>query len=145
MRFAPGMFQKSADDFLSYLFVFALEDQSEINQANLQTELTAYYQGLSASVLKNDPIDATTVKLEPVQKQQSFSQEWNDVTSYSGTVEWTEPFVTKNRQTLRITVDQFSVKGHPQKFVFICASPAQRDANIWKVLHQIRQEFAIKK
>ncbi|PHS03227.1 MAG: hypothetical protein COA78_18625 [Blastopirellula sp.] len=147
LRFAPGMYQRKAEDFLSYLFVFALENEGEINQAALQTELTAYYRGLSALVLKkkaNDLAGSTTVKLELSKARQELSADWVKVKSYSGTVAWTEPFVTKKQQKLLITVDQFSVKGQQHQFVFVCASPANRDANIWKTLHQIRRDFSVK-
>jgi hypothetical protein len=50
IRFAPGMFDPAAPGYWSYAFVWRTDDDAQLDEAALGSELTAYFRGLIAAV-----------------------------------------------------------------------------------------------
>ena len=69
VRFAPGMFKAESDSFFSYMFVFQVQAETELQTKAIERELLVYYRGLASAVLKgrNVEVDTTkfTLKLTP--------------------------------------------------------------------------------
>ena len=139
IRFAPGMFKADSDSFFSYCLVFVLPEQELLDEETLQRELLVYYRGLASAVAggKNVEIDVDefTLELEKVEQEDGdeVPSEW------TGTLEWVEPFVTTEAQTLRFDIQTGMLEGGEGMYVTMCASPADRDADIWKELHSVRE------
>ncbi|MBL9153095.1 MAG: hypothetical protein JNK37_11435 [Verrucomicrobiales bacterium] len=144
IRFAPGMFEADAPDFFSYVLVFSLQPGSAIAEADLERELLTYYRGLSAAVMRGrqQTVDTRpfTVALGPQAKAESPPAAAPDVTAYTGTLRWIEPFATQRDQTLHLEIHTWQHRDRP--VVLSCVSPIPPDAGaLWKSLRDIRARF----
>lgn len=64
--FAPGMFDRDADDYFSYVFELALEDPPPTEPAEMRSLLHAYYVGLMTAVAEGAGRTAGDVQVEVV-------------------------------------------------------------------------------
>ena len=65
-----------------------------------------------------------------------------DVVQYSGTLKWTEPFVTGKDQSLHLEIHAW--KGKVRNYLFYCASPTDpKKGEIWKTLRKLRKSFRV--
>lgn len=146
IRFAPGMFQADQPDFFSYVLVFLLAAESEVTEAALKRELLIYYRGLSHAVMtgKEVPVDTSgfSISLAPAEEQTDLPRFAPNVTAWTGTLDWVEPFATQKPQTLQLELHVWDYEGQP--VVFSCVSPVDRaNAAPWKTLREIRSKFRI--
>jgi len=130
IRFAPGMFKPDTETFFSYAFVFWLPGDKPIEADTIHSEIMTYYRGLATAVSKGEiKTDGFKLKLEPVEKQES---EW------VGTLEWVEPFRTKEAQTLRFEITQRQLSEPDARLLSIAVSPQQDLKHaVWKDLRGI--------
>jgi hypothetical protein len=146
IRFAPGMMDPESDTFFSYAFVFELEPMPELTEAVVKEEFLKYYRGLCKAVLKGklpevDP-SKFTLELQRAKSDAKVTQDDKNADMfvlYTGTLEWVEPFATKKPQTLNLDIQTWTRNN--RSFIFACVSPQARDAEIWKQLHTIRNDY----
>ena len=109
IRFAPGMFKPEADDFFSYVFVIAVDEDQKLSEETIQKELLAYYRGLASSVMKgkNKDVDTSKFKLELEKAKEATNTaasvtDKKSVQQYKGKLDWIEPFATTKPQVLHL-------------------------------------------
>ena len=147
LRFAPGMFNPKSDSFLSYDVLFWTEGERVPTLKELQQEITTYYQGLSQALLARrkpglKPLQAV-IKLKAAESLDKTPLAKRPAARYTGVLVWTEPFVTARKQRLRLELD---VRTHDGRIsVFLCASPQNFDAKVWKQLRKIRDDVKFAK
>lgn len=146
IRFAPGMMDPESDTFFSYAFVFELEPMPELTEAVVKEEFLKYYRGLCKAVLKGKlpEVDPSTFTLELKRAKSDDTEAPDDKNAdmpvlYKGTLEWVEPFATKKPQALNLDIQTWT--RNDRCFIFACVSPQARDAEIWKQLHTIRNDY----
>ena len=144
IRFAPGMMKPASSSFFCYAFVFELEPKSELTEGVVKEEFLKYYRGLCKAVLAGEGpvVDPSkfTLDMQRVQAEgKPESDEPGKPTLYTGTLEWVEPFATKKSQKLNLEIRTWSQQD--RNFVFACVSPQARDADIWKQLRAIRDDY----
>ena len=61
------------------------------------------------------------------------------LTLYTGTLDWVEPFSTKKPQKLYLEIRTWTK--NDRNTIFACVSPQPQDAEIWKLLHKIRDDY----
>jgi len=137
IRFAPGMFQADSDSFFSYVLVLCLPDAGLPDKDALHRELGAYYRGLAAAVAKGRgrTIDVDAFQLTLTAKSGDPPQP--GIREWTGTLKWTEPFVTGTEQTLHLEIRAGKV-GDSDVYVSMCASPSTPGAAIWEKLRDVR-------
>lgn len=71
LRFSPGMFDRSSENYFTYYFAVQVEDAIEVTEKEVQSFLNTYYRGLCKAVNSKEKfnidykkIQATTTKLE---------------------------------------------------------------------------------
>jgi len=147
IRFAPGMFDANADDFFTYVLVFLLNQGEDDSAKAIQREILTYYRGLSKAVSKGAVTEADAEKFSVEMKKEAevvsapAGIDPKSVTAYSGTLDWIEPFATKQAQTLHFEAHAWKHGERPA--MFLCVSPKKRDAAIWENLRKIRSKFRI--
>ena len=146
IRFAPGMMQPGSDSFFSYAFAFELNPQPELTAAIVKEDFLRYYRGLCKAVLngKVPDVDPSTFTLQLKPEKHATESPGDDdaapkYTRYAGVLEWVEPFATRKPQTLNLEIQTWS--GDDQNYVFACVSPQATNADIWKLLHKIRDDY----
>ena len=146
IRFAPGMMDPKSDTFFSYAFVFELEPMPELSEAVVKDEFLKYYRGLCKAVLNGKPpqVDPSkfTLELQRTKSEATITPDDENADMpvlYTGTLEWVEPFATKESQTLNLDIQTWTK--NDRSIIFACVSPQARDAAIWKQLHKIRNGY----
>lgn len=146
IRFAPGMMKPTSDSFFSYAFVFELQSQPELTEVVVKEEFLKYYRGLCQSVLNGkvpdvDPskftLELQRLKSDP--KHPLQEKKMNAPASYTGTLDWVEPFATKKPQKLFLELQTWA--RNDRNYIFACVSPQPRDKAIWKQLQSIRDAY----
>ncbi|MCX7423860.1 MAG: hypothetical protein NT013_30570 [Planctomycetia bacterium] len=146
IRFAPGMMKPASDSFFSYAFVFELQSKPDLTDAVVKDEFLKYYRGLCKSVLNGKVPDVDPSKftfelqrLKSDAKHQPNEKETDTPASYTGTLNWVEPFATKKPQKLNLELRTWI--RNDRNYIFACVSPQARDTAIWKQLHSIRDDY----
>ena len=145
IRFAPGMMKPESDSFFSYAFVFELQSEPELTEAVVKEEFLKYYRGLCKAVLngKLPDVDFSAFTLELRREKSSGPFRSNErelsTTQYTGTLDWVEPFATKQPQKLIVEISTWS--RDDRNYLFACVSPQAQDDAIWKQLHTIRDDY----
>lgn len=132
IRFAPGMFQPESDSFFSYALVFLLEAGSDVSREAIQREVLTYYRGLATAVMggKGIPVDAGAFTLD---------MEEDSDTVLRATLDWIEPFATRQAQTLHLEIHPWMHGQQPA--IFFAVSPQPEDHVIWTELRRIQESF----
>ncbi|MCP4174977.1 MAG: hypothetical protein GY758_29865 [Fuerstiella sp.] len=146
IRFAPGMMQPKSGSFFCYAFAFELSAKPDLTEAVVHDEFLKYYSGLCTAVLRGQVPDVDpskfTLKLQQSKPAAATSAEKNTATGtarYDGTLNWVEPFATRKAQKLHVEIQTWSGKG--RNYIFACVSPQAKEAEIWKQLHKIRDDY----
>lgn len=146
IRFAPGMMKPSSDSFFSYAFVFDVKSTPALTDDIVKEEFLKYYRGLCKAVLNGQrpAIDFADFKLQ-LQPVKSDTKELPDHKAvekpvlYKGTLDWVEPFATKKVQKLNLEIQTWT--RNDRNYIFVCVSPLDMDAAIWKQLYTIRDSY----
>jgi len=146
IRFAPGMFDPDAPDFFSYVIAFLLSADADASAGILEKELLTYYRGLSKAVMggkgKSVKAEKFTISLEKVENLKSVPASAENVTVYTGILNWTEPFATQQAQVLNLEVFVWNHGDRP--VVLSSVSPAAVDQEMpWKNLREISSRFRL--
>ena len=145
VRFAPGMFQAKSESFFSYLFVFRLKTKPELTRKVIERELLVYYRGLARTVLKSQNVTVDTSKFSfKLKETKSIDSKANlpaGLKQYAGDVKWIEPFVTRKSQTLHLEVQSWTIAKTKHNYLFVCVSPKESTATIWRTMRKLRSSF----
>jgi hypothetical protein len=138
IRFAPGMMKPQSDSFFCYAFVFDLDPEPALSEAVVKDEFLKYFRGLCTAVLRGErpDVDPSTFTLELQRKKSKVA------TSYTGTLQWVEPFATKKPQKLNLEIRVWA--RNDRNYIFACVSPQSRDSEIWEQLRAIRDDYVKK-
>jgi hypothetical protein len=139
LRFAPGMFTAGSDEFWTYAFVWWLHGDVALDAATLNSNLAAYYAGLSTAVEQRenfDPQDAAAVAaLAPAPSDEAGAARW------VGTVSAYDAFVTHARVALNLEVRVFRCAAQDRTVALFTVSPQPAGHAIWKQLAALRKSF----
>ena len=133
--FAPGMFNESAKDFFTYVFLLEGKHKGKYDQQAVVLEILKYYRGLAKVVGgKKYRIDTTKFKLALTPMK--------DKTSYDAVLDWIEPFKTGKAQKLNFKIYTWDSKG--RQYLFALVSPAKKDSDVWKSMLKIKENLVLK-
>ena len=131
----------------SYMFVFRVQSEPALTREVVQHELLVYYRGLSGAVLKRRNVTVDPSQFALVLRKVKTTAAAGETTDsggrerYEGDLEWVEPFVTRRPQTLHLEVDVWASSKTSDRFLFACVSPQDKQAAIWKTMHELRATF----
>lgn len=129
LLFMPGMFKTGEPDFFSYVFMWDIEGNTQINSQDLNHWFKLYFAGLSAAVMETKE-DLTSVTTNLMVNNYSFS----------GLVDWIEPFSTKSEQTLHVLGKQVLCKNHRLQ-VMVWISPKPGTDAVWQKLQSVEPKY----
>ena len=153
IRFAPGMFDASSATFFSYAFVFSVSKDQALTPDVIQSEILAYYRGLSEAILKRKNVDPNADKFTfKIEQEKAASDTPEKVAAaakavqYHGELNWTEPFVTAKPQVLHFEIQSWTDPATSRNYLFVCTSPKTRGETdeTWKELRNIRKTCEVK-
>jgi len=152
IRFSPGMFEAGTPDFFSYLIVFLLEPGADCTREGLERETLVYYRGLSEAVMgsrgfevDSSGFEAGIEAAEGGPEAAGVPESAGEASSWRGTLDWVEPFATRQSQRLHFEMHTWEHEGRP--VVLSCVSPldpADEDATgVWDTLREISARFRL--
>ncbi|MBR9729087.1 hypothetical protein ACFOD0_15595 [Shewanella intestini] len=125
--FAPGMYQPKRADFFSYAFTWIIKP-TEIDESLMHTYLRQYYQGLYQAVAKDNPrSDMVKVTISEA-KTDRF---------YRGHIDWVEPFVSHQPQTLYFQASKTHCSNSKQTRWHFMVSPQPKSHAVWTDLNAL--------
>lgn len=144
LRLAPGWGTAGAPDYWSAAALYWLKTGQKIDEAVLQQNIQAYYEGLvvtgAGPVKHHIPAD----KMVPTKVQmKAVKTEEGDVITYAGTIDMLDYMAMKPiRLNLMVHVIQCDNANYLP--VLLQFSPKPYDDDLWYVLRQIRSQFRCK-
>ena len=136
LRFAPGLFDPTKEDYYTYTFLWWLEDNPEFTAERLERDLIAYFQGLYMAVSQKKDYDVSTFKAD-IEAHDAEGKDGLDA-YYTGTVTAADGFVTEKEVTMNFRITQWQCKESGRTAVFFAISPQPYEHAIWKTLRSIK-------
>ncbi len=139
IRFAPGFGDPALPDYFSYLYVWWINGKPEVTAKQLETDLAAYYRGLSEGFAQEGKFsfDASRIGAtlaepqQPVLRQQKLYR--GDVTTY-----------TNEGKAITMHVDAVVMpcRDSNNTAVLFTLSPQPRTADVWARMDKIKETFS---
>jgi len=143
--FAPGMYKAGTPDFFSYAFSWLIDSASVapssvfssahsenvdglMSKEQVLENLYYYYEGLYKAVSKQESANIT------ISMGQTAEPKWN----YSGEIQWVEPFVTKQPQTLYFKA--YSLNCGQQQRWYFKVSPQPKTHDVWQNFALVKEK-----
>ncbi|WP_395377331.1 hypothetical protein [Marinicella sp. W31] len=120
IRFAPGWSDEKAEDFWSYVFVWYVDHDPQLNTASLQRHVKLYFDGL----------------METSDAQVVISSN-SDPVDYVGHVVAKDAFFTQDKMQLNFTVRISECAAQQKYLVLFRLSPQKPQHAIWQALNQV--------
>jgi hypothetical protein len=139
IRFAPGWAKAGSNEYWTYCFLWALENNPAIDTATIAHNLKAYYTGLINSNISKNKIPASTV-VETVTAFEKVPAATGDVATFKGTIHMLD-YMQQEPVTLNCMVHLKSCPGQSGTYVFHKVSPKPFTDSVWKSLDKIWAGF----
>ncbi|GAA5190074.1 hypothetical protein [Ferrimonas gelatinilytica] len=127
LRFAPGMYDPAAEDFLTLLFVFELVRRKGLTADAVEQLLLGYYRGLCRTVSTQQGRQCApehiALQLDPV------------MGGYQARLDWPEPYVTGASQRLYLELQPHQLEGGVHLSGALSAKPW--DDPLWSQLRRM--------
>jgi hypothetical protein len=143
LRFAPGMFKPGAPGYWSYAFVWWLNGDPALGEAELERFLLAYFQGLITEVAKGKAfkVDPGRFRVSLRSSSGAPAKEGHNVQSFAGTADLYDAFATGKPITLNLDIWVWDCPVSGRRAALVLASPRATSEPIWHELTQRRDEF----
>lgn len=133
IRFTPGWAKKDSDDYWSYVFLWWLEGDVDMDLNTIEKNLSAYYTGLLRANLDSAQIAANKIGIAKVSARQ-IKAEKNAKNSFEATVN-TWDYMTRQPLQLKLRIHLSGCKEENKTFVFHEVSPKPFTHAVWTNLH----------
>ncbi len=142
IRFAPGWADANSNEYWSYAFLWYLDDRPEINAKVIESNLTAYYNGLVGRNIERREIP--NEKLVPIKTAiTEVITADGDLKTFAGTIDMLD-YMQQKPMVLNCLVHLKVCSGQNKTFVFYQISPKPKTDNIWQNLEQLWVQFDCK-
>ncbi len=133
LRFSPGMFDVTSEEYFTYAFVIALEKEDEFSIKEMETFLTIYFKGLCNAVMnsKKMTIDLDKITVETQKINQQFISK----------IHFFDPFTDGRIVDLKMEMDV--VKKNDKTILITLVSPQEKEHKIWNILYNIKKSIKL--
>jgi hypothetical protein len=140
IRFAPGWADQKSEQYWSYAYLWWLEGEQKVNAAILESNLTAYYQGLvgrniTSSKIPSNKVVPIKVSIKPTKTQAE------DIVSYTGSISMLD-YMSSKPIVLNCLVHVKKCKSENTTAIFIELSPQSYTHPIWREMNRIYSSFS---
>lgn len=139
IRFAPGWAKSGSNEYWTYCFLWALENNPAIDAATIANNLKIYYTGLINSNTSKNKIPASAV-IETATAFEKVPTAAGDAATFKGTVRMLD-YMKLEPITLNCMVHIKSCPGQNNVYLFHALSPRPFTDSVWKSLDQIGAGF----
>ncbi|SNR99777.1 hypothetical protein SAMN06265376_105171 [Dokdonia pacifica] len=131
IRFAPGWGEKNSEDYFSYVFLWILEEDPNINASELERIMEIYFDGLMGT---GAITNLNFFKKIPETKS-SIQQTANN--TFEGSIEMYDEFFKKEIITLNAKIKSEYCPHQKKYLVWYYVSPQEKNHPIWNQLMNI--------
>jgi hypothetical protein len=139
IRFSPGWAKAGSNEYWTYCFLWALENNPAIDAATIASNLKAYYTGLINSNIPKNKIPASAV-LETVTAIEKIPTAIGDTATFNGTIRMLD-YMQQKPITLNCMVHLKFCTGQNNVYLFHQISPKPFTDSVWKSLDKIWAGF----
>ena len=138
LRFGPGMFDKKAEFYFSYVFAIVLKN-TDSSEVDLKDFLYKYYKGLISVVAqqKKMSVDLSQIKV----KARKMKPSATPYPLYDVDLTIVDPFTDGKTLDLNMEIQVIPWKAEKGTCLFCIASPKAKETGVWKKLCSIRDTF----
>lgn len=130
--FAPGWADPVHQNFLTYSFVWWLEDSPRLDEARMEQEMLRYFQGLSRRSFKDVDTKKFAVQLQPDSGPSSWGEQ-----RYAGTITWIE-LISKRLVDTYVKVVTWGCDSLDRTGVLFKMSSQPFDSPTWEMVDQLK-------
>jgi hypothetical protein len=142
LRFPPGFLKVDSENFWSYAFIWWLEGDEGLKEAELESAFTAYFKGLSEAVSNGKyPMRAERFKTDLKKAPSILRKDGSGATTYRGTAETYDAFRTGKELTLNVELRLFDCTAQKRKVVYASVSPKPEAHEVWAQLRALEATF----
>ena len=141
LRFAPGMFNKDSESYFTYVFVVQLDNVPSISQADIHEYLLNYYRGLCRATARDRKLVIDTTQISVVIERQSNRPVNKNIYNASASIfgVFADGAPVKLNMEVQVLVDA----QRKRTYLFILASPREKNDAIWETLFGTREKFTV--
>jgi hypothetical protein len=139
IRFAPGWAKAGSNEYWTYCFLWALENNPAVDAATIDHNLKAYYTGLINSNSSKNKIAANAV-VETVTAFGKVPTAAGDVATFKGTIHMLD-YMQQQPITLNCMVHLKSCSEQSGTYIFHKISPKPFTDSVWRSLDKIWADF----
>lgn len=138
LRFAPGMFTAGAEDYWTYAFVWWIPIGTDPGAERLQTDLEAYFFGLTRVVARGNGFDPGNPTYEAKLRRVGES----DANRLQGRVLTYDAFAARKPVELNVRVENVPCAEEGRRALLFLLSPQAENHAVWRSLEMIRDGFS---
>jgi len=131
IRFAPGWGEKNSEDYFSYVFLWMLEENPNLNSSELESITESYFDGLmNTGAITNFSF------LKKIPKTKS-SLKQTDKNTFEGSIELYDEFFKKEMIVLNARIKNEYCHLNEKYLIWYYLSPQGKNHQIWNQLMNI--------
>jgi len=139
LRFSPGMFNKTSNEYFTYAFVAELDNTTSFSQADVKDYLVRYFKGLCSSTARNRNLVINVSKISvAVEKNKTALK---NETIYDSVLNIFGVFADGAPVKLNMEIQILPDSKTKKMYLFFIASPHEKTDAVWKNLYEIRKDF----
>ena len=139
VRFTKGWADAKSDEYWSYAFLWFLDGKPVIKQADIEKNLSMYYDGLIGRNIERRKIPADLVKPSKVTVTKVATQA-GDQATFSGKIHMLD-YMAQKPIVFNCIVHIRICDGQDKTFVFHQISPQPGTAPVWTALNKLWTDF----
>lgn len=137
LRFAPGMFDTTATDYFTYMFVMVLEGSHDFTIPETKKFIASYFRGLSSAVGQGKEISVDTSLITVTVMRPDIKTGKHE--GYFITVNFIDTFSGGRLVTLNMESVVLYQKDGQKTYIQALISPQPKYSATWKELYQYRK------
>lgn len=131
-RFAPGMFDNSSPNYLTYALVISADGAPDLDSAALKDFLEKYYRGLSTGLGRRKGQSP-----DPAQMNAEVAKAPSGKGRYNATVTFFDSFTDGRKVTLNVEARVVPQPAAKKTGLILLISPKPKDDAVWQTLREI--------
>ena len=140
LRFAPGMFSAGAEDYWTYAFVWWIPIDTDPGIERLQTNLEAYFFGLTRVVARGNGFDPGN----PTYEARLNAVDESESGRLRGRVLTFDAFAARKPVELNARIENVRCEEQGRRALIFLLSPQSEGHAVWRSLETIRDGFRCK-
>ncbi len=131
IRFAPCWGEKDSEDYFSYVFLWVIEEDPNLNSAELERILNVYFDGLmNTGAITNFSFFKKIPETKPSLRQ-------TDKNTFEGSIELYDEFFKKELIVLNAKIKSGYCPSREKYLVWFYLSPQEKNHQIWNQLMEV--------